>query len=299
MSSSANDPSTEFVRRNRLTAFQPVLWAGALLVGSGLLHFAWMAATGADWDDPLSPRKPALFGVSAGLTAWSIAWAMTKLVPRRRDRLLAGAMAGALLIEVGLITLQQWRGVPSHFNRATTFDAAVEAIMLGLILAVTAGIAWMTIRSIRLPPIDEATAIALRGGLALLTLSCGLGILITILGELNLKAGDSPETWGRARVLKYPHGAALHAIQTLPLLAWASRKLGVANPARLVGAALWAHVLFLLHAFWQTSNGRARFDLDWVGGAALAGAGILILFPIAALAEASIALVVAHRRRIF
>ena len=49
-------------------------------------------------------------------------------------------MAGGLLLEVGLITVQQWRGVRSHFNRTTTFDASIEVIMLGLILLVTAGI---------------------------------------------------------------------------------------------------------------------------------------------------------------
>ena len=65
---------------------------------------------------------------------------MTKLYPHRLDRLIACAMAGGLLLEVGLITVQQWRGVRSHFNRTTTFDASIEVIMLGLILLVTAGI---------------------------------------------------------------------------------------------------------------------------------------------------------------
>lgn len=39
----------------------------------------------------------------------------------------------------------------------------------------------------------------------------------TILGEINIANGRSPETWGRGGVLKYPDGAALHAIQTLPM----------------------------------------------------------------------------------
>lgn len=286
MTSLAKSPAAQALRANRLAEFQPALWMGAILFGSGLLHLSWMALTGAEWSGPVSLRKSGLFGVSAGLTAWSIVWVLTRLHPRPFDRLTSSAIAGSLLLEVGLITMQQWRGVPSHFNRATTFDAVVETIMLGLILFVTAGIIWLTLRSVRLPPTDDSTRIALRGGLWLLTLSCVLGILITTLGETNLRAGRSPEIWGTAGVLKYPHGAALHAIQTLPLLAWALRKLRVANAAWLVRAALWSQVLFLVFALRQTFDGRARFDVDWVGAALFVAAGALISTPIAALAIA-------------
>jgi hypothetical protein len=278
--------SAESASTNHLLAFRPVLWIAATLIVSGLFHLGWMVLTGADWDGPLSLRKPGLFGFSAGLTVWSIAWVLTKLYPHRRDRLLAGAMAGSLLLEVGLITVQQWRGVPSHFNRTTTFDATIEASMLGLILLVTAGIVSLTLRSIRLPPMDGSTAIALRGGMWLLTLSCGLGIMVTILGELNLMAGKPPEVWGPAGVLKYPHGVALHAIQTLPALSWLLLKLRVSKPDWLLRAALWSQVLFLVQACWLTSQGRARFDFDGVGRTIFIIAGLLILAPVAVIVEA-------------
>jgi hypothetical protein len=278
--------SVEFVREHHWTGFQPVLWMCALLLGSGTFHLAWMVLTGADWNGPLSLRKPALFGVSAGLTAWSIAWVLTKVHPHRLDRWIACAMASGLLLEVGLITLQQWRGVPSHFNRTTTFDATIEVIMLRLILLVTAGIVWLTLRTCWLPAMDHATVIALRGGMWLLTVSCGLGIMITILGERNLAAGKLPEVWGPAGVLKYPHGAALHAIQTLPILAWLLHQLRVPKSAGLIHAALWSQVLFLVHAVWQTMHGRARFDLDWVGGAMFLVAAPLICAPVAVFVQA-------------
>jgi hypothetical protein len=289
--------SAELVRSNHWTAFQPVLWMGALLLGSGTFHLAWMALTGADWNGPLSLRKPGLFGVSAGLTVWSVAWVMTKLHPHRLDRWLACGLAGGLLLEVGLITVQQWRGVPSHFNRTTTFDAAVEVVMLGLILLVTAGIVWLTLRSCWLPALDPATAIALRGGMWLLTLSCGLGIMITMLGERNLAAGKLPEIWGPAGVLKFPHGAALHAIQTLPILAWLLHQLRVSKSAWLIQAALWSQVLFLVHSLWQTMHGRARFDLDWVGGAIFLFAALLVGAPLAVMVQALISFARAVRWR--
>jgi hypothetical protein len=266
-----------------LAKFQPSILIGTALIASGLFHLTLLWITGADWSGPLSLRKPALFGVSAGVTVWSIAWVLTQFEPRHYDQRVASLLSGGLLLEVGLITLQQWRGVPSHFNRATTLDATIESMMLGLILLVTAGIAWLCWRSRRLLPMVESRVIAIRAGLWLLLVSCGLGLLVTIAGEMSLAKGQPPEIWGRAGVIKYPHGAALHAIQTLPLMSALLQAFRVPHAARLLRAAVAAQVLFLAHALWQTFHGRARMDLDATSFAALAAMGLLLLPPIVAI----------------
>ncbi len=265
-----------------LAKYRPSILIGTALIASGLFHLTLLWITGADWSGPLSLRKPGLFGVSAGVTVWSIAWVLTQFEPRLYDQRVATFLSGGLLWEVGLITLQQWRGVPSHFNRATALDATIESMMLGLILLVTAGIAWLCWRSRHLQPMIESHAIAIRAGLWMLLVSCGLGLLITIAGEVNLANGRPPEVWGRSGVLKYPHGAVLHAIQTLPLLSVLLHKLSVSHAACLLRAAVAAHVLFLSHALWQTFHGRTRMDVDVIGGATLAIAGLLILLPLVA-----------------
>ena len=265
-----------------LAKFQPSILIGTALIASGLFHLTLLWVTGADWSGPLSLRKPGLFGVSAGVTVWSIAWVLTQFEPRRYDQRVASFLSGGLLLEVGLITLQQWRGVPSHFNRATALDETIESVMLGLILLVTAGIAWLCWRSHRLLPMVESRVIAIRAGLWLLLVSCGLGLLVTLVGEVNLANGRVPEVWGQAGVLKYPHGAALHAIQTLPLLSILLQKCRVAHSVGLIRSAVAAQVLFLAHALWQTFHGRARTELDMTSFAALAMAGLLLLLPIVA-----------------
>lgn len=181
-----------------LAKFRPSILIGTALFASGIFHLTLLWVTGADWSGPLSLRKPGLFGVSAGVTVWSIAWVLTQFEPRHYDQRLASFLSGGLLLEVGLITLQQWRGVASHFNRATALDATIESMMVGLILLVTAGIAWLCWRSRHLQPMCESRVIAIRGGLWLLLVSCGLGLLVTLAGEVNLSNGRPPEVCGES-----------------------------------------------------------------------------------------------------
>jgi hypothetical protein len=278
-----------------LSAFGPVLFVTVTLLLSGLFHFGKLAFEGSEWNGPLSLRKPALFGISGGLTTWSIAWLMTQLQPKRYDRLLAGSLAIGLLIEVALITLQYWRGVASHFNKATTFDTVVEASMLVLILLVTLGIVYLTARTWRLRTMEPSMALAVRSGMVLLSLSCGLGILTTLLGELNIASGASYEFWGRAGVLKFPHGVALHAIQLLPMVAWIAHRLDLSSSIRLVKAALASQVLFLVYAVWQTAQGRDRFDWDAVGATLLVVVVLSGLLPTIAIAWGCASIVIRKR----
>lgn len=278
LSLSAKDRPTETV-----FSFRIAMFVSALLLASGCVHLAMFAILGTTWQGPLSLRKPALFGISGGITMWSLAWLMTQLRPKQLDRLLVNSLAIALLMEVVLITLQYWRGVPSHFNHSTNLDAAIEFSMLGLILFVTGGIFYLTVRTCWLRAIEPAMAIAIRGGMLLLAISCLLGIATSVLGEMNLTAGRSAELLGRAGVLKFPHGVALHAIQMLPFVAWLARLLNLDHSVRIVTSALVAQILFLLYALWQTGYGRDRFDWDSIGGSILAMVALLSLYPAFAL----------------
>ena len=250
-----------------------------VLLSSGLIHLAILGLLGSTWHGPLSFRKPALFGISGGLTMWSLTWLMSQLKPRRTDRMLVDSLSVALLIEVAIITLQTWRGVASHFNHSTVVDAAIEFSMLGLILYVTGGIFYLTWRTCFLRAIEPAMAMAIRSGMGLLALSCLLGIATSVLGEASLSMGGTSEIWGKAGVLKFPHGVALHAIQMLPILAWMARVFGLKQPVRVVQSAFVAQCLFLLYAVWQTSCGRERFDWDTVGGGILSLVAAFSLYP--------------------
>ena len=63
-----------------LGKFRLSLLIGAVLCCSGVFHLAMLWYAGADWEGPVSLRKSALFGISAGVTVWSIAWVLTQVV---------------------------------------------------------------------------------------------------------------------------------------------------------------------------------------------------------------------------
>lgn len=254
----------------RLIPYRVVFWVGFALVVSGLAHLAIYVILGATWHGPLSLRKPILFGISGGLTTWSIGWLMTQLRPIKYDRFLINTVAIALLVEVALITMQYWRGVASHFNHKTNVDATIEFSMLALILIASFAILYLSVRTLWLRNgIEPAMATAIRGGMWLLALSCGLGMATSVLGEVSISQGSSYELWGKAGVLKFPHGVALHSIQLLPIAAWIARVLKVTNSLQIVRSALASQIVFLGYAVWQTSQGRDRFDWDTIGACTL------------------------------
>jgi hypothetical protein len=236
---------------------------GCVLVASGLLHMIVWAIRGGAWEGPVSWRKPILFGISTGLTSLSLGWVWSTLPQRRWDGPLATFTAWALVLEVAMIDLQCWRGVGSHFNRATLFDSLLYDTMGVLILLVTLVAADLTLRLFRAPT-DLALdmLVAARWGMVLLLVSCGLGIWGSVHGDLQVARGLRPEVVGTAGVAKFPHGAVIHAMQWLPMLAWGARRAGLALRARqrLVTAAIAGSVLMLTYAMLQTLAGRGRFD---------------------------------------
>lgn len=116
---------------NQANGYQKFLYfIGVLLLASGVFHAGVLIATDGSLAGPVSWRKPIVFGSSAGVTLITIGWIMTFL-PKHRIRgwLWSCAMGISFLIEVFLIDMQQWRGVPSHFNLDTSFDTAVFSVM--------------------------------------------------------------------------------------------------------------------------------------------------------------------------
>lgn len=261
---------------------RPLAVLGVIMVASGIAHLPVWALLGGPWEGPVTWRKPILFGISAGLTSLSLGWVWSNLPRRRWDGAVAAVTAWSLLVEVVLIDLQCWRGVASHFNRATPFDSVLYDAMGVLILFVTLVVVDLTVRLFRTPgDLPPDMLAAARAGLVLLVVSCALGIWGSIHGDLQVARGLSPEVVGAAGVSKFPHGAVIHALQWLPMLAWGARRVGLSPRwrQRLVTAAIAGSVLILAYASVQTLAGRGRFDAPLPIAALLVAGGLLLLVP--------------------
>ncbi|NKQ55081.1 hypothetical protein HFP15_19555 [Amycolatopsis sp. K13G38] len=198
---------------------------GAVLFASGLVHLVVLVVSGTTWEGPLSYRKAMTFGLSFGLTLATLAWVTSFL--RMNDRwrnLLLGAFTAVSVVETTLVTMQAWRGVPSHFNFETGFDTAVSMMLAaggGVIILTVLGFTVAALRtSSGLAP---SMLLALRFGLFVLLVSLGVGALM-IADGVRLARGGQPElAYTTAGGLKPVHAVAMHAILVVPALAWLLR----------------------------------------------------------------------------
>jgi hypothetical protein len=266
----------------RRTPAQTFLYfVGLALVALGLLHLGVFAVDGGPWEGPLSWRKPVTFGLSFGVTTLTVAWIASFLgMSRRTGWLLLGTFGVAMALEVAWVTLQAWRGVPSHFAQGG-LDSLLFALAGVTIAIVGVLVVVVTMLAFRRLDATPSMALALRVGLVLLLIGQALGGAIIANGT----AIDRPPTevdlaiLGAAGTMKIPHAAALHALQVLPLLAWFLSLTAMAEGRRIrvVATGAIGYGFLVAASAVQAFSGLAPLELSIAG--ALLGAAGLIMVP--------------------
>ena len=200
---------------------------GVMLTGlAHLLGFAILEDP--QWSGPVGFRKPVVFGLSAGFTLVTMGWLLSFYQPRPRlHTLMMGAMSAALVIEIIIIDLQRFRGLPSHFNMGTPLDAALWSTM-GLSILVFAIVSTLQgILSLGKLNASPELATAIRASMLLFVYSQLSGQFIVAHGMtamfqdgiFAIENAAIATTVGENGDLKLPHALSLHSIQALPLLA--------------------------------------------------------------------------------
>jgi len=259
-----------------------VLYAGAAAwLVSGLVHLVVLAANGWAWSGAVSFRKPLTFSVATALLQTTIGWVLDRLPDRPR---LAGTIAWTLLvsstIEVGLITMQAWRGRASHFNTLAPGDAAVFIAMAVMVAVMSLCLVAVLVWSLARPPQDRLVRLAVLGGLVLIVAGLGLGQWIVELGNDFVETHRAvPDTvmYGQRGVAKFPHAVALHGIQLFILAAVLARRsrLTETSRRRAVRLVVWSYAAVLVFASAQTVTGNGLVDPTvWSAGLAASLAGI-------------------------
>lgn len=219
-----------------------------LLLASGLVHLALLLVGDASWAGPRSLRKPMTFGLSFGLTTLTIVWVSTflQLGERVRTWLLAW-FTGASVLETALVSLQAWRGVPSHFNLETTFDAWVTRMLAGGGITLVVIVVALTRLSFRKSTAPISLRVAIRVGFVALCVALLSGGLMIARGTQLVLAGNLETAYATGGSLRPTHGVFMHGILVLPLLAWMLSLVPMTEQRRL-NLVMAAAVIYLVLA---------------------------------------------------
>lgn len=228
--------------------------------------------------------KPAKFALSIAIYAFTFVWLLGFVRGRRRlVAAVAWGTAGALALEQAVIAGQALRGTTSHYNDATPLDAALFSAMGIAIVAVwllNLLLAVLLLRQ-RLP--DAAFAWSLRWGLLVSLVGMALAFAMTSQGAHAVGVADGGPGlpivgWStEGGDLRVAHFVGLHALQALPLAAWAIGRLlpgPAAAPRRaaLVTVVALGYLGLVLLLAWQALRGQPLLAPD---AATLAAAGLL------------------------
>jgi hypothetical protein len=217
--------------------------------------------------------KPIKFAASIAIYALTFGWLLYELPLREKaHRRVSWAVAGTLVIEMALITMQAARGVTSHFNNTTAFDAAIFSVMGAAItfnILVAAYVAlkfWKTEAKIPAPYLR-----GIRIGLTIFVLASLEGFAMVSHSAHSVGVSDGGPglpllNWStRGGDLRVAHFFGMHALQVLPLagylLSTRRAESWTSNAARWMQAGGAAYALLALLLFLWAMAGRPLISL--------------------------------------
>jgi hypothetical protein len=211
--------------------------------------------------------KPMKFTLSVGIYLWTVA-AYLYFVPGREGAKKVIAYGASLLLagELVLIIMQAARGTTSHFNIATAFDGAVFSAMGIMIVANTALIAYLLVVYFR-PGFDlpRSVHLGMRLGIILFLLASLEGGYMSVVMRHSVGVADGGQglpfvNWStRGGDLRAAHFIGMHALQAMPVFAWAMEKI---RPNAATGLTVMfgiSYFLIFTALFIQALAGRPLF----------------------------------------
>lgn len=250
--------------------------------------------------------KPMKFAISIALYSGTLVWMLSYVEGKRwLVNLVTVGTAVGFAVETIAIFIQAGRGVRSHFNVATPFDATLFS-MMGLFIMVVWVLNLLTaVLLLRQRFDNKPFAWSLRLGLILGLIGAAIGAFMTAPTQSQLAALESGKTVtiigahsvgvadGGAGVpftgwsveggdLRVPHFVGLHALQLLPLAGllinrrWGQR-LSQNRRAWLVAATAFAYLGLMGTLVWQALRGQPFIAPDTLTLAALAAVALITL----------------------
>lgn len=208
--------------------------------------------------------KPMKFFISIAIFLWTIAIYLFHLKGQERfSRRISWGFIVIMVIEMVIITGQAARGTTSHFNNSTLADGVLFSIM-GLSIVTSTVLATIILYKYFRVEIDLPRSIV-----------CGmrLGLIVFLLGSIEggymsqqightVGAADGGPglpliNWSTiAGDLRVAHFLGLHALQAVPVFAFAVERLKVARQTALTASFAVAYFAAFTFVFVQAMAGR-------------------------------------------
>ena len=261
---SAREMMREVYRRDPVLAATGWLHVGLLVL---FIVFAFLDGRTVTGVNPW--LKPSKFAISIAVYTFTLAWFMPHLAHYRRTvRFISWGTAFVFVGEIICVMSQAARGVPSHFNVSTAYDASVFTLM-GLLIIFNTLLVLIALGLFffgKTAPLPPAYLWGIRLGFLLFFVGSveGYAMVNNMAHTVGLPDGDAGlpiVNWStRGGDLRVAHFLGFHALQILPLAGYAFSRWRTdavrrrAVPYVLALGLVYFAVFSLL--FWQASAGR-------------------------------------------
>ncbi len=241
--------------------------AWALLLAAPIYALAALTTASAGTSPWIKPIK---FSISFATYAWALIFFLRSLsLSRLQSAIARYAIFISVVIEMLCLSLQAWR-TQAHVP-ATWLDSAVAQWMTAMIMVNTVVVmtvlAWFC-HGKRIKPADAAFIAAIRFSIVIFLAGNAIGGYMLERGAHTVGAADGGPglpfvNWSTiAGDLRISHFIAIHAIQVLPLFAYAVAQIWPSQLRKRMVAVLAAGVFFsllILFTFVQAALGRPLF----------------------------------------
>ncbi len=172
--------------------------------------------------------KPMKFCLSVAAYVWTLAWFLHYVRDSRRSfKIISVGVTVFMFIEMACIYSQGARGVQSHFNFSTSYDATVFSLMGMMIYLNLVLDAWtLGLFFVKRPALPGSYLWGIRFGLLLFLIFAFLGQLMINRMAHSVGAADGGPglpmvNWSTVGGdLRIAHALGLHALQFIPLVGW-------------------------------------------------------------------------------
>jgi hypothetical protein len=179
---------------------------------------------------PTSFRKAMTFAETGWLLCWVVGWLLPLITMRRWERnVVAGSTWTLSVVATAIMTLQVWRGIPSHYNFTTLLDGALfisTGIMASILMV---GMVVLLRSALREQHLAPSVLLSIRAGTAIMLFGTTIGFLMSMNSSgvwqgvahlletrFDMQVRDG-EVGGDLVLL---HAIGVHGLNLVPLVAW-------------------------------------------------------------------------------